>query len=202
MGKRYIKALNVFVKALNDNLAIFVSSYRVQRKLLELGLKEEIEKYNREVFIEEQNMRGEESRELINRFKACINKDRKGVLIGVMGGRFAEGADFPGKQLEGVFLVGVPFEKPTVKTQFYIQYYSKIYGEEKGRYYAYILPALKRASQALGRALRSRDDYATIVLGDERYKHYLDILPDYIQKTVKIVNFEEFFKITFKNFKI
>ncbi|MEM2842511.1 MAG: helicase C-terminal domain-containing protein [Candidatus Bathyarchaeia archaeon] len=197
VGKSYIKALNSFIKALNTNLAIFTSSYRVQNKLLKLGLKEEIEKYNREVFIEEQNIRGEESREIIKKFKACVNRDRKGVLIGVMGGRFAEGADFPGKQLEGIFLVGIPFEKPTVKTQLYIQYYNKIYGE-KGKYYAYILPALKRASQALGRALRSKDDYATIVLGDERYNRYLELLPDYIQKTVKLVNFEALFNALLK----
>jgi len=194
MAERYIKALEDFVKALNVNLAIFASSYRVQNKLLSLGLKEIIENHNREVFIEAQNMSGEEGRELMKKFKACAEKRRKGVLIGVMGGRFAEGADFPGKQLEAIFLAGIPFEKPTVKTQLYIKYYSKLYGEEKGRYYAYILPALKRASQALGRALRSKDDYAVMVLGDERYTRYLELLPDYIQKTVKTVNFEALYK--------
>lgn len=194
MAKQYIKALEDFIKALNVNLAIFTSSYRIQNKLLTLGLKEAIEKYNREIFIEKQNMSGGETRELIKKFKTCAEGNQKGVLIGVMGGKFAEGADFPGKQLEAIFLVGIPFEKLTVKTQLYINYYSKIYGEEKGRYYAYVLPALKRASQALGRALRSKDDYAIMVLGDERYIRYLDLLPDYIQKTVKTIRFEALFK--------
>ncbi len=190
MGEKYIEALENFIRFLNTNIAIFASSYRVQNKLLNLGLKEIIKRYNREVFIEEQKMPGEEGRKIMKKFKACAEKNQKGVLIGVMGGRFAEGADFPEEQLEGIFLVGIPFEKPTIKTQLYIEYYSKLYGKEKGRYYAYILPALKRASQALGRALRLKDDYATMVLGDERYIHYLELLPDYIQKTVKVVKFE------------
>jgi DNA excision repair protein ERCC-2 len=50
-----------------------------------------------------------------------------------------------------------------------------------------VLPALKRASQALGRALRSREDRAVFILGDERYALYIDFLPDYIQKTFRIV---------------
>ncbi|MBS7610227.1 hypothetical protein KEJ19_06660, partial [Candidatus Bathyarchaeota archaeon] len=110
-----------------------------------------------------------------------------GVLFGVMGGRFAEGADFPGRELEAIFLVGIPFARPDVKTRLYIEYYEDLYGKEKGRRYAYVLPALKRASQALGRALRSREDRAVFILGDERYVQYIDLLPDYIQKTFRVI---------------
>ncbi|HID16988.1 TPA: hypothetical protein EYP26_01690, partial [Candidatus Bathyarchaeota archaeon] len=91
------------------------------------------------------------------------------------------------RQLEAVFLVGVPFERPTLKTRLYVEYYQRLYGEEKGRYYAYTVPALRRASQALGRALRSKEDKAVLVLGDERYARYLELLPDYVQNTVRLV---------------
>ena len=64
-------------------------------------------------------------------------------------------------------------------------YYQSIYGKEKGTFYAYILPALKRASQSLGRALRSKQDRAIFVLGDKRYERFISLLPDFVQRNVK-----------------
>jgi DNA excision repair protein ERCC-2 len=192
MAMAYLEALEAFMERLRTNLAIFSSSYRVQERLLTLGLKAMVEEHGRRLFVEEQGFSGEEGRKVLEAFKACSLKgggaeEGWGVLCGVMGGRFAEGADFPGRELEGIFLVGIPFARPNVRTRLYIEYYEGLYGKEKGRHYAYVLPALKRASQALGRALRSREDRAVFILGDERYALYIDFLPDYIQKTFRIV---------------
>jgi DNA excision repair protein ERCC-2 len=187
MAQAYVKALDASIGSLNVNLAVFSSSYRVQTKLLSYGLKEIAGKYNRKLFVEERNTSGDEGRRILKEFKGCAIGDERGILCGVMGGRFAEGADFPGRELEAIFLVGIPFERPRVKTQLYIEYYQHVYGEEKGRYYAYVLPALKRASQALGRALRSKEDKAVFILGDERYSRYLQLLPNYVQKTARII---------------
>jgi DNA excision repair protein ERCC-2 len=187
MAEAYLATLDACISLLNVNLAVFASSYRIQAKLLQHGLKEVAERHGRRLFVEEQGMSGDEGRRILEEFKQCPAKSERGILCGVAGGRFAEGADLPGRELEAVFLVGVPFERPTVKTLLYIDYYGKIYGEEKGRYYAYTLPALKRASQALGRALRSKKDKAVFILGDERYTRYLGLLPDYVQKTVRKV---------------
>ena len=88
------------------------------------------------------------------------------------------------KFLENVFIVGVPFDRKNTRTSLLLDYSKKLYGSEKGTFYAYILPALRRASQSLGRALRSREDRALFVLGDRRYRRFLEHLPDYIQKTV------------------
>ena len=59
---------------------------------------------------------------------------------------------------------------------------------------------LKRASQALGRALRSKQDKAIFILGDYRYKGYMELLPDYAQKKVKHVKTVEQIKTETKNF--
>jgi DNA excision repair protein ERCC-2 len=108
-----------------------------------------------------------------------------------MGGRFAEGADYPGEELMCVFLAGVPFEKPTTKTKLYIGYYQELYGEERGRLYAYVYPAIRRAAQALGRALRSPRDQAVLVLGDFRYRSYLNLMPDYVRELATEVSHDE-----------
>jgi DNA excision repair protein ERCC-2 len=118
-----------------------------------------------------------------------------------MTGRYAEGADFPGRELEGIFLVGVPFDRMTTRTRLYLEYYKGVYGERKGTFYGYILPAIRRASQALGRALRSKEDRAVFILGDRRYKQFLNLLPDYVKRNFKIIkNNENEININIRNF--
>lgn len=187
MAESYLRAIDMFIKNLKTNIAIFSASYRIQNTLLEYGLKEIIEKNDRKFFLETKGISGKTSRKILEEFKACAKGPIKGVLCATMAGRYAEGADFPGKELEGVFLVGVPFDKLTIKTKLYIEYYQKIYGKEKGTFYAYVLPAIKRASQALGRALRSKEDYAFFILGDKRYINFIRYLPDFVQKNFKII---------------
>ncbi|MFZ8854549.1 MAG: helicase C-terminal domain-containing protein, partial [Thermofilaceae archaeon] len=51
-----------------------------------------------------------------------------------------------------------------------------------------------RAAQALGRALRSPYDQAVIVLGDNRYKHYMALLPDYVRELAVEVSRRELSK--------
>ncbi|MCS7366097.1 MAG: hypothetical protein NDF54_11730, partial [archaeon GB-1867-035] len=85
----------------------------------------------------------------------------------------------------------IPFAKPSVRIKLYIEYYTKLYGSERGRFYAYTLPALRRASQALGRAIRSLKDKGVFILGDQRYLSYLEFLPEYVKEWHKIISYDE-----------
>jgi DNA excision repair protein ERCC-2 len=183
-AEKYLKLLNDFLE-IDANLAVFSASYRIQNSLLP-KITEIAEKNDKEVFLEKQGMSGDESRRVLEGFK-----DYGGVLVATMTGRFAEGADFPGKELEGIFLVGIPFDRMTLRTQLYLNYYKELYGDEKGWYYSYVIPALQRASQALGRALRSKDDKALFVFGDERYREsiYSKLLPDFVK--LRVVELED-----------
>ncbi|RLE87478.1 MAG: hypothetical protein DRJ49_06370 [Thermoprotei archaeon] len=191
MRRRYIDVIKTFVKMLNVNKAVFTASYRVQEELIEAGLLDEIANYG-ELFIEQRGMRGDEARRLLDEFKKRGHGERDGILVAPMGGRFAEGADFPGEELEAIILVGIPFDRVTARTRKYIEYYESLYGGEKGRYYAYIVPALRRASQAMGRALRSEEDKVLIVAADERYRKYLNLLPDYFTNSCVQVSLEDY----------
>jgi DNA excision repair protein ERCC-2 len=189
MAEKYVEVIGEFVRGLNTNLAVFSASYRVQDDLLSAGLREVIEDNGRRFFLEAQGMSGDEGRRILDGFKDCARGVRKGVLCATATGRFAEGADFPGRELEGIFLVGIPFDRMSVKTKLYLEYYKKLYGREKGGYLAYIVPALRRASQSLGRALRSREDRAVLVCGDERYKdgRFFRLLPDFVRETAEVI---------------
>ncbi len=179
MASMYVDAITCIARLLKANMAVFTASYRVMDALLKADLASKLEEAGRKVFIERRGMSGDEARGMLIGFKSAAYEAGKGVLLATMGGRFAEGADFPGKELEVVFLVGIPFDRPTARSREYLKYYIGLYGEERGLFYGYIIPAIRRAAQAMGRAIRSSEDRAVVICGDERYSKYLGLLPDY-----------------------
>jgi DNA excision repair protein ERCC-2 len=177
MIERYLGCTEQFID--NDrNLAIFVSSYRVEKELLD-GLIELFKRYGKGYFIEYEGMSGVEGREILEGFK----RSRNSVLVASLQGRFAEGADFPSEQLEGIFIVGIPFDKLNLRARKYIGYCQEIFGKD-GRAIAYTIPAIRRTSQAIGRGLRSTKDRVFVLLGDERYRYreYFRLLPDFVRE--------------------
>jgi len=185
--KKYALAIRAFLERVRGNVAIFTASYRIQNDLMPDILDCAID-CERELFIEKEGMKGEEARNLLISFKKAGGK---GILVAPVRGRFAEGADFPGEELVGAFVVGVPFARLTLRTKLDVDYNQKIYGQRKGMYYAYIVPAMRMASQALGRVIRSSKDYGTFVLGDERFlrPELVRLLPDFIRRTTKVVSY-------------
>ena len=184
MVSKYVILLQTILDRVDRNTAIFFASYRIQEYFKEF-LAKTAKDLGRPIFVEREKMTGDEVRETFKRFTNAKNA----VLAGVMGGKFSEGLDYPGSALEAIVLVGIPFDRVTKRTEIYINYFSSLYGAEKGRYYAYIVPALRKASQAIGRAIRSPSDRAIIIAADERYSYptYFYLLPDFFVKNVKIV---------------
>lgn len=184
MIAKYDEAIRFFIANTKTNAAIFSASYRIQNDLLP-SIESISKEMDKPIFIEYEGMSGDEGRRILDSFKASAYTNNPGILVATMTGRFAEGADFPGIELENVFLVGIPFDKVTLRTKVYIEYYQKIYGKERGGFYAYIVPAFRRASQALGRVIRSETDRALFVLGDRRFSNprFFALLPDYIKET-------------------
>ncbi len=179
MRDAYLRAIESFLSCAQTNSAIFFSSYRIQNELMN-GIMDVSAALGKRVFAESKEMKGDEGRKALDGFKNCAAKGN-GLLCAGMQGRFAEGADFPGRELENIFIVGIPFDRRNTKTTLLLEYFRKVYGKEKGTFYAYVLPAIRRASQSLGRALRSKEDKAVFVLGDRRYRRFLEYLPDYVK---------------------
>ncbi|NOZ81868.1 MAG: ATP-dependent DNA helicase [Candidatus Micrarchaeota archaeon] len=181
MKKRYA-ALIEYVLSIGVNTALFFSSYRIMNELSVF-----VDRKN--AFFETPGMSAHEAEKMLEEFKK-----KGGVLCASLHGRFSEGIDLPGSQLECVAVIGVPFEKPDLKTRILLDYYRKRYGS-RGRFYGYIVPAMIKVSQALGRALRSEDDKAVFILADERYGNpgLMKLLPDYV-RNVKIAKVEELVK--------
>jgi DNA excision repair protein ERCC-2 len=96
------------------------------------------------------------------------NPPAEGVLLlAVSGGMYAEGVDYPGERLSGVFIVSpalpqVSFERELLRRYFDDQ-------DESGFEYAYLLPGMTRVIQAAGRLIRGESDRGVIALLCHRF---------------------------------
>lgn len=167
------------------NTGVFVASYDVLEGMINAGIESMLTK---PVFIERKDMTSKENDKMISQFKSmCENGGA--VLLSVQGGRNAEGEDYPGRQMSSVVIVGIPFARPNVRVNAQIKYYDKVF-PGKGRFYGYILPAVRKSSQAAGRPFRSLEDKGIIVLADRRFlwKTIRDSLPKWIKVNFRILD--------------
>ncbi|MCQ8898625.1 MAG: DNA repair helicase, partial [Hadesarchaea archaeon] len=163
MYRRMVRALLEVEAATPGNVGVFAASYEVLQGLLEAGLREALTK---PLLVEERESSSEENDRRIREFKSWAERGGA-VLLGVMGGRNAEGGDFPGHQMDSVVAVGIPYAPPSGRLERTVEYWETQF-PGLGRRYGYYLPAHRRLAQAAGRAHRLLSDRAAIVFLDER----------------------------------
>ncbi len=159
---------------IDANIAVFFPSYEVLNKVsgyLKVGKR---------IFME---IQGEESRRFEEKIRTFKDQWKHGgaLLLGVLGGRASEGTDYPGRTLEMVIIVGVPYPEPTVKVRAQRRYYARRYGNELAFTFSSVIPAMRKVNQAIGRLVRSPSDYGVVVLMDERYRRLTSYLPSWIR---------------------
>jgi DNA excision repair protein ERCC-2 len=119
------------------------------------------------LFCEHRGMSSKENERMVDEFKGCAQRGGA-ALLGVLGGRSLEGVDFPGDEMNSVVIVGVPYAEPTPKVKAQISYFEECY-PGLGREYGYVIPAMKKASQAAGRPIRTLEDKAAMIFLDYRF---------------------------------
>jgi DNA excision repair protein ERCC-2 len=166
------------------NTGIFVASFDVLNALIYEGLDKALSK---PLFRDRRGMTSKVNEKLVAEFKACSKEDGA-VFLGVLGGRTSEGVDFPGNQMNSVIVVGVPYAEPTPRVKAQIDYYEKRF-PKLGREYGYVLPAMKKASQAAGRPIRTLEDRGAIVFLDYRYatSYCKGFLPTWVTNELKVL---------------
>lgn len=108
----------------------------------------------------------------------------------------SEGIDYRGEALKGAIVVGLPLMAYTEIQKSVNDYYKNKYGNKNGMFIAYILPAMNRALQALGRVHRAADENGVLVLCDMRFasKNNMGIrehLPAWIDSEMKVCSGED-----------
>jgi DNA excision repair protein ERCC-2 len=126
---------------------------------------------------------------------------RKGaVLMGVCGGKLAEGIDYKGEALNGVAVVGLPLAAYDEIQKEINGYYAKKYGKTKGMLIAYTLPAINRGLQAAGRVIRAESERGVLLFCDRRFGDdslggVNQFLPDWVRSELILVDSKEARKI-------
>jgi DNA excision repair protein ERCC-2 len=184
MYQTMIERINEVVNSTPTNTGIFAASFQVLNALLSEGLENQLFK---PLFYEKSGMTSKVNEKLVQDFKACGDKGGA-VFLGVQGGRTSEGVDFPGNQMNSVVVVGVPYAEPTPRVRAQIDYYETRF-PSRGREYGYILPAMKKASQAGGRPIRTLDDKGAIVFLDYRFgtAYCKSFLPNWVTNGMKTI---------------
>ncbi len=172
MFRRISEISAKIVNTIKGNSIIFFPSY---------SLKNQIARYlipliTKTIFEEDEGLSHKQRFEIIERFKGY--KDTGSVLLAVTTGSFGEGIDLPGDLLKGVVVVGIPLQPPTLEVKALMNYYNLKF--DKGRDYAYIIPAITKSLQNAGRAIRTEKDKGVIAFLDRRYAYqqYYKLLPD------------------------
>jgi len=179
-----IKKISEVVQNTPANTGIFTASFGVLNALLGEGLEAALHK---PLFHERRGMSSKTNEKIVAEFKAC-GEDDGAVFLGVQGGRTSEGVDFPGDQMNSVVIVGVPYAEPTPRVKAQISYYETCF-PKMGREYGYVLPAMKKASQAAGRPVRTLEDRGAIVFLDYRFatRYCRSFLPSWVTREMKVL---------------
>ena len=80
---------------------------------------------------------------------------------------YAEGVDYPGELLSGVFVVSPALPQVSFERELLRRYFDE--QEEAGFDYAYLQPGMTRVVQAAGRLIRSETDRGVIALLCRRF---------------------------------
>ena len=175
--------MELIINSFHGNIALFFKSHNeLEQALGILNLK-------KPVYREYLGMKQELLMKVIDSFKS----DSDAVLAGVMGGRLAEGVDYPDESLEMAIIAGIPYPPPRPRQKALKHYYD---GEFDGRgwQFAVIAPTVRKMLQAAGRVVRSETDRGFIVIIDERARRFLDYMPE-LQASDDIVSeIREFFE--------
>jgi len=184
MYQTIIKRVTEVVENTPANTGIFAASFEVLNALVAEGLETALDK---PLFHERRGMSSKANEKMVTEFKGCGERDGA-VFLGVQGGRTSEGVDFPGNQMNSVIIVGVPYAEPTPRVKAQIGYYEKIF-PKLGREYGYVLPAMKKASQAAGRPIRTLEDRGAMVFLDYRFatSYCRSYLPSWISNGLKVL---------------
>lgn len=150
---------------------LFFPSHRMMNDYLEEGFLHGID---RPLHVERATMDNGELGRLVEAFR---RDPRPGaLLLGVLGGRLSEGLDFPGRDLEHLLVFGIPYPRPSARSQALIHHYDAKSGN--GWMVAVHNPVGRTLRQAVGRLVRGPADRGSVLILDERAVRFHDHLPD------------------------
>jgi chromosome transmission fidelity protein 1 len=131
--------------------------------------------------------------DILQEYTKAIDAGKGGILLSVIGGKMSEGINFSDRLGRCVVVVGLPFPNIlSAQWKAKLEYIeqrtmdgggSRDEGKAAGREF-YENACMRAVNQSIGRAVRHRNDFASIVLLDRRYRspRIADKLPGWIKQ--------------------
>lgn len=157
--------------------------------------------------------------EILRDYGQAIDSGKGGLLFSVVGGKMSEGINFNDNLGRGVIMIGLPFpNSQSAEWRARLQHVEKVAADNcpvseppsvrseiaktAGREF-YENACMRAVNQSIGRAIRHQQDYAVIVLLDQRYSlpRITKKLPKWIRESVEKRPFTELMSGTGKFFR-
>lgn len=190
--------ISLTIKNSKGNIALFFPSYAMMEKFRTLEEDWLPSSWPRIKVIEEKRAMSKRDIEINKKILYELESNgERGVLMGVLGGKFSEGVDYPENILQAVICVGLPLAPPSAKQDALKKYYEKRFGNSLAWRYSSSQPAVNNLMQAIGRPIRKGEDRALVVLLENRLlqRNYKICMPDSLQ-TIEVSNPERTGKFT------
>ncbi|KAK0423304.1 hypothetical protein QR680_008071 [Steinernema hermaphroditum] len=159
--------VNLFRQIPNGVVAFFASYDYMANFISQLKANKTYERINniKPIFVEKRGA----STKVWNDFQKQAKTAKGAMLCAVVGGKLSEGINFSDELGRCVFMVGLPYpNKNSVELQEKMKYLDQYVRKGAGSEH-YEACCMHAVNQAIGRAIRHRNDYAAIVLLDARY---------------------------------
>ena len=168
-------------KVVPNGIVVAFSTYELMEKTMPYCLS-----FEKKVFYESKTV----STESIFNDYSKEAKENGAFLFIILKGRFSEGINFNDELCRCLILVGIPFlplmDFKVGRKRTYIQHnFDRDHADEW-----YMNQTFKTVNQALGRVIRSKKDYGSIILVDHRFlrEEIFEKLPSWFQKSRKEKN--------------
>lgn len=148
----------------------------------------------KKIFIESQNK--VENNANIKAYLNLANTDEGAILFAVMNGKISEGIDFSDQEARGVLVFGIPFpaiydDKVSLKKMYLDERVTKTSNKSLAKLTGkewYTLSGIRPINQAIGRAIRHKDDFGSIFLFDDRLAtgSYRTLISGWVRNVAKV----------------
>lgn len=191
------EAIESYCRLVPSGVLVFLPSYRLLDKLRTrwqgTGLLQRLCEVKGGVFFEP-NRRGEDFDKMMAEYAAQASSPEGAVLFGVCRGKLAEGIDFRDETARAVIIIGIPFpSKGDLQVVRKKAWNNRQRASTKGTPLMsgsdwYEIQGYRALNQALGRVIRHKLDYGSILLLDHRYKNpdVLNKLPGWTREALPV----------------
>ncbi|KAL3265964.1 hypothetical protein HHI36_010151 [Cryptolaemus montrouzieri] len=140
---------------------------------------------------------------VLEKYDVEIKRTKKALMFSVVGGKLSEGLNFSDDLGRCVIVVGLPYANiKAADLKEKMTYLDMKEGNGAGRIF-YENLCMKAVNQCIGRAVRHKNDYASVILLDERYSRnsVKNALPGWIKRSLRVSDFKNGFPLINKFFQ-